>query len=416
MKKTLYLACLFIIAFLFQSFTSDDDISWIKKAYYGGGVICGASSFTIDNYAYVCSGVPDILSCSKTKYTVYRYDPTNDVWKRMADLPTTAKGRENAVGFAVNGRGYICGGSFEDFYGKNYFPTNTWEFNPSTNLWYQRANFPRAGGMWMGIGFTIDSVGYAGLGWAGFTTLDNPSGEMNDFYKFDPKQNKWTKLNDFPGSPRSDAVGFSMNGKGYVGLGDIINDNYTMTYFQDFWEYDPIKDDWTRLPDFPGEGRSSAIGYGINGYCYVGLGNINDFYKYNVTKKQWISLNYLSGAVRGWPISFCIDSSIFYGCGDLGSYTESDLWEYTTASSSTDVKLLTIDSKMIYPNPATDIIYLKGIKENSTINIYDINGTLRLTKLIGRDNSLDISHLYKGIYLVNITTSDFTKQCKLIKN
>jgi len=41
------------------------------------------------------------------------------------------------------------------------------------------------------------------------------------FISFNPKTNKWTRLNDFPGAPREDAVGFSMNGKGTLDW-DII--------------------------------------------------------------------------------------------------------------------------------------------------------------------------------------------------
>ena len=47
---------------------------------------------------------------------------------------------------------------------------------------------------------------------------------------------------------RKDAIGFSVNGKGYIGLGTDGTQK-----FIDFWQYNPYNPSWTHVTDYPGE-------------------------------------------------------------------------------------------------------------------------------------------------------------------
>jgi hypothetical protein len=67
----------------------------------------------------------------------------------------------------------------------------------------------------------------------------------------------WVELSDFDGLPRSDAVGFSIGTKGYIGTGYDGDER-----LNDFWEYDVSNNTWTQKADFPGVARNSAIGFG----------------------------------------------------------------------------------------------------------------------------------------------------------
>lgn len=61
------------------------------------------------------------------------------------------------------------------------------------------------------------------------------------------------------------------------------------------------------------------------------------------------------------------------------------------------------DNLEIYPNPANDVINIKGVDVNS-IHIYNVQGQL-LTKKdceLGSDASIDISFLESGLYLMQI--------------
>ena len=411
------------------AFTYSDTNIWVQKAYYGGGPRSNATSFTIGNYAYVGTGTMNnpawtkLLESSFTK-TLYRYDPTQDVWRRMADLPSSAVARMNAIGFSINGKGYVCGGiKFVLLYEPIYNVGDIWEYNPETNLWYQRTSFPRAGGISNGIGFSIGSKGYVGLGMATGLAGGNQYGPQNDFYEYDPIQNKWTRLNDFPGAPRYCDVGFSMNGKGYVGLGYSFEGN-SIIYYKDFWEYDQATDEWTRLPDFPGEGRyQHVLGYGVDGSCYIGLGDINDFYKYDVAKREWTNLSYLPGSERTGSFSFGIGSNIYYGGGVIGGSqgtVVSDMWEYKTVET-TGLKESKIPDFKCYPNPTHEKITIE-MPENHTISaikLIDVSG-----KVIYENNGnkkaileLNLSNYKKGNYVLQIEGKNGTIVTKkIIKN
>jgi len=284
--------------------------NWLQKADFGGGKIYDAASFVIGNYAYVATGSNNAMYGYGLQRFMYRYDPSFDVWKKMADLPPAGSATFKAVGFAIGEKGYVCGGVGN---------AALWEYDPATNLWYQRLNFPRV--IEEGIGFTISSKAYVGLG--GASSIDY----KNDFYEYDQSKNKWTQLNDFPGAPRRGSIGFSMDGKGYAGLGYKDIGSYNKSYFKDLWEYDPLTDDWIRLPDFPGEARQDAICFGIDGSIYVGMGDINDFYKYDLKTKEWSTLNYIPGHSRVHAFSFCIGSGIYYG-GGMSPNFASDMWKY----------------------------------------------------------------------------------------
>ena len=70
----------------------------------------------------------------------------------------------------------------------------------------------------------------------------------------------------------------------------------------------------------------------------------------------------------------------------------------------------------IYPNPASDNIYISNLnKENTRVKIYDINGKLVLENKISNKEYLNISKLSKGIYQIKFEGSDWNEIRKLIK-
>lgn len=414
-----------VCCFCIVAFTQSDNNIWVQKADFGGGKIYDASSFVIGNYAYVVTGSNNAFYGNGLQRFMYRYDPSSDVWKKMADLPYSAQARCNAIGFSIDGKGYVCGG--EKYVMASLYQSmlsDMYEYNPETNLWYQRASFPRQ--IKEGIGFTIGSKAYVGLGLKGntdpYSGFECTPDLMNDFYEFDPIKNKWTQLNDFPGAPRRGSIGFSMNGKGYAGLGYKDIGSYNKGYFKDLWEYDPLKDDWTRLPDLPGEARQDAIGFGIDGAIYVGMGGINDFYKYDLKTKEWSTLNYIPGSSRVYAFSFCIGSSIYYG-GGMSPNLTSDMWKYSTGSVTSIAKKPEIEDFKCFPNPVIDILEIEMPKNHkiANIKITDMSGKVVVVyennqnMTINKD--LNLSSIKNGYYTITIEDQDrnlFTK--KLLKS
>ncbi|RQO31434.1 hypothetical protein DBR32_05590 [Taibaiella sp. KBW10] len=75
------------------------------------------------------------------------------------------------------------------------------------------------------------------------------------------------------------------------------------------------------------------------------------------------------------------------------------------------------DAIAIYPNPGTDHVSVKGIKEGkTTIRIYTQDGKqVYQNRFIGVIPKIDISHLAAGVYQFTITTDSDSKTIKLIK-
>lgn len=90
-----------------------------------------------------------------------------------------------------------------------------------------------------------------------------------------------------------------------------------------------------------------------------------------------------------------------------GSYT------IDVTSSSLSVKEKEMHALGIYPNPATDKIFLKEIVSGK-IEIYDSRGREVLSKEITYESEIDISDLSTGIYIVQFTDQHQTKEQKLI--
>ena len=158
----------------------------------------------------------------------------------------------------------------------------------------------------------------------------------------------YTRKADFPGSARQNAVAFSINGKGYFGTG-MAGDDVHAPLLNDFWEYDPVTDNWKQIADFPGKPRAGASAFVIGNEGYVGLGtedyywsnpddnrnHFKDFYKYNPSVGTWIKITDFSGIGRHSAASFSINGegyiiSGYWGSDDpgTGSTLTREVWKY----------------------------------------------------------------------------------------
>jgi hypothetical protein len=81
-----------------------------------------------------------------------------------------------------------------------------------------------------------------------------------------------------------------------------------------------------------------------------------------------------------------------------------------TSISKTDKSLQVI----IYPNPTHDLLFVQNCDPNSRIQIFDLNGKILASYYLS-NNKIDISHLPKGLYLINITNKNQTVVEKIIK-
>jgi hypothetical protein len=75
-------------------------------------------------------------------------------------------------------------------------------------------------------------LGYVTTGETGSSSFEN------DTWQYDPATNSWTQKTDFPGTVRDESTYFSIGDKGYIGYG-AQQGWATGIFFVDFWEYTP---------------------------------------------------------------------------------------------------------------------------------------------------------------------------------
>jgi hypothetical protein len=153
-------------------------------------------------------------------------------------------------------------------------------------------------------GFVINNYAYVGLGACGVTNYNN-------FSRYDPIANTWIAVAPFPGPGRNGAFSFTLYNRGYVGLGyNYQNNSNPYTIFKDFWEYEPVSDVWKQLPDFPGGKRHNGIFFSLNDRGYFGLGSdtihnvhyMNDIWEYRpVLPTSILEQNQNSGIIEIYP-------------------------------------------------------------------------------------------------------------------
>ena len=73
----------------------------------------------------------------------------------------------------------------------------------------------------------------------------------NPLWLFDPADNSWERIGDFPGPQRGFAVGDYWDGKYYYGFG-----NGSTGALNDLWVFDPEDQSFTELPSCPCVGRA----------------------------------------------------------------------------------------------------------------------------------------------------------------
>jgi hypothetical protein len=326
--------------------------NWTRKADFPGIGRWNSVGFSIGARGYLVTGAKYDNGAYICDKDLWEYDPANGIWSQKADF--TGAGRYAAVGFSIGSRGYVGWGLISPF---NYI-NDFWEYDPGANSWTQKADLGITGGREGGIGFSIGNKGYVGTG---HNHLARYGSRLNDFWEYDPVVDTWTKKADFGGEARVAAVGFSIGLKGYVGTGASSS-----ILLKDFWEYDQPTNTWNRKADFGGIARQSAAGFSIGNYGYIGTGaygdvsydKCKDFWEYSVETDSWTQKPDFGGIAKSEATGFSIGTKGYIGCGNLsGQQQTNDFWEYDPGCQKdpSNIPELANDGGWmqfsIYPNP-----------------------------------------------------------------
>lgn len=200
------------------------------------------------------------------------------------------------------------------------------------------STFAQSGGSWSkkadvgtsnresAVGFTINNKGYIGLGIVG----GSPNGAM---WEYDPATGVWTQKANMLGGGRVNAVAFAFSSRAFVGMGEDISFNLN----KKFYEFSPAANVWVAAPDFGGTGRTEAVAFSIGLKGYVGTGwdgtRRKDFWEYDLLTSTWTQKADFGGTARNRAVGFSINDKGYIGTGNDGTLKK-DFWEYNPTTNA----------------------------------------------------------------------------------
>ena len=248
--------------------------TWTARADFPGIQRVNAFAEVVNDTAYVGLGYKAYSGgyAGANLKDLYIYVPSSDKWERKADFPS--KTTVACVSFVHKGCIYV-GAGFDD----KIFSNEFWKYTPSLNLWTQLGDFPgprRAGAAMC----TSSEHIYFGTGYN--------SESQSDWWEYFPLDDSWKHLKSIPTDGRINAVALSVSNRYFVATGRHFGGNLTGGHVKaDILEYDAKKNVWYERGTLPKSGRENAISFTINNKGYIGLGEndaeiLNDIYSFQV--------------------------------------------------------------------------------------------------------------------------------------
>ena len=364
--------------------------SWTQLSPFPGGVRGYAYGVAIGSKGYFGFG-SDTSSIYPNDW--WEYDILNDSWTQLSSFP--GDGRNHPAMVNIGDKIFVGCGSNDTSLGLN----DWWEYDITNNTWNQRANFP-SNGRHHPYYFGIDNYAYVGFGHgssAGQGTNPNTNVYIyNDFYRYDPANDSWQIMSQFPSQSRVAGTQFSYQGKGYVLSGD--GDNHYPLATGEFWEYDPISDSWVQLPYHPGNSIWAPGSFIIGCNVYFLLGANKWTYPFTYPKNIY---KYRLGSDCG-----CTDPTAV----NFSSIAIQDDGSCCYVSGCTDPYSINFDSTACYDNGSC-IQPILGCTNQNAINFNTSANTLET-----RGGEIDTAFGLGGYFSANSTAAlifDSSEDCLL---
>ena len=236
------------------------------------------------------------------------------MWVQLQDIPFT--GRGYSYGVAVGNKAYIGFGSTSN----GQYPVDWWEYDMDNDVWNQKSNFPGDGRQHPAM-VAVNNKIYMGCG-------GNGNGNLRDWWEYDILTDIWVQKSDLIANERHHPFYFGIGDYAYVGFGHGSNpgpgSNSTGSYiYNDFFKYDPINDIWTQMANFPSEARVAGTQFSYNGKGYILSGDGDDhgplssgeFWEYNPLNDSWNQLQSHPGGAIWAPGNFVIGCNVYFLLG-----------------------------------------------------------------------------------------------------
>lgn len=182
--------------------------TWTQKDNFLGGARYKAVGFSLNNYGYIGTGYGDD---SVDKIDFYRFDPTTaagNQWVKVQSIGGSK--RHGATAFTYNDKAYVCTGISNGVY-----LTDMWEYDPTADNWTKKVELDYDSDWTItrqnASSFVLDSKAYVFLG--------ENSGTKSTVWEYDFSANTWNSKTDFEGAARTNAVTFAVGGKAMVATG-----------------------------------------------------------------------------------------------------------------------------------------------------------------------------------------------------
>lgn len=290
---------------------------WIQKANFGGVGRHRAIGMAIGNKGFIGLGHVNGTGVDISYKDWWMFDPASNSWTQKANYPMNNHG---AVGFGTSTRGYVGGGSAlgPEFY----------QYNPVTNTWTSIAPCPFNPGDTQG--FSVNEKGY--VYWT------------NQLAEYDPSVNAWTLKATAPVSFGTWSCSFATNSSGFIKSG--VN----------FYEFKPEQNTWIQRTNFPGVMSNGSSAFCINGKGYVtcgyvgALSNVTDeVWEFNPGQNAWSFVGAFPGTNRRFPVAFAVNNQGYFGTGTNG-INLNDFWLFDL--NLLEINKLDFSTTQIYPNPS----------------------------------------------------------------
>ena len=400
----IFLATVFCLCFI-----SLNAQTWNQVTEYPGAERHHPITFSLDGSGYLLCG----SNTGSPFKDFYQYDPLADSWQTLDPFPGPSRGF--SYGVTEGGIAYI-GFGVGEMDNSGIELKDLWKFDPDNQEWTELSNCTCFGRHHPAF-LALNNKLYVGLGSSNFGNLD-------DWWEYDIAEDKWTRKAFFPGVPRHHPYYFTIGEYVYVGFGHA--DGFQI--LNDFYRYDPSNDTWTEMASLPAEGRVAGTQFTHNGKGYILAGqneqHINfqtgEFWQYDPNTNSWAELEAFPIGSRWAPGSFVIDDMLYLTSGEdnFGGYNN-DVWQFDLSAINTGTNEIQINTQdlNLFPNPATDLIYLEQKEidfSDYSIAIFDILGNQVYSAKIATPQ-LDVSTFPKGIYNIILTGEESAFQKSFVK-
>ncbi|WP_040756717.1 Kelch repeat-containing protein [Winogradskyella psychrotolerans] len=314
--RLLYLGALLA---LFYSCNSDDDDeetlgNWVKKSTFNEESRSSSSAFTIGNIGYMGTGYDG----SDYYNDFWGYNMDTNSWQQLSDFPGVE--RSSAVSFVIGSDGYMGTGYNGD---TNDELSDFYKYKVGTNSWTTIADFGGSA-RYGAVGFGSDSFGYVGTG--------NDGSDKKDFWKYSPVSDSWEEVFGFGGDKRRDGVTFTLGNEVYLATG-VSNG----VYETDFWSFNLDTEVWTQLTDVDDDDddyvyRSNAVAFTMDGKGYIACGeysgSLSTVYEYTPSTETWEEKTPFELYARRDAIAFSDGARAFVALGRNGTLYLDDNMEF----------------------------------------------------------------------------------------